>query len=464
MKWLIFVLSFGLSTQVGFTAPVPTTFFGVSVTGSGPLKGGIAIGGSGKVGGLVAGWLEATCDGGTDPKNACYTWSGLTSFVNKAQANEAVIIYDFSIPGWMCGKPGAGTGCNTLPSDLSNLSNFATALATKYKGQIHYYETGNEVNNPPNWTDTCANLVLVHNTIYAAIKSVDPAAIVGAPNMAVYNGTFGGGGACVNSPAAAGNVASIWLTNFLNTKDRNGNYPTVDTVGVHTYASQIYTSLDGCNWTTYKLGCAAGPLLHIYNSFRAVMTSNGLTSVPLLVSEGGFGIDDNSAPGNYGCSTNPNALTACLSPAQQVAYIGRWLVLGASTWADGNGQLANWYGYDLNWGTLNGNYSMNPQNASAYGQMQSWLRGAIFSQQCQSGSSSTIYICDFTNVGQQYEIVFNNSNGATSTYSVPTWAKRFRPLLGTAQPISGGTILVGDMPILLSAAIQPPTKLSSVVK
>ena len=464
MKWLILIATIGLSNQVSFAAAVPTTFFGVSVSGSAPLKEGIALGGLGKVGGIVGGWLEATCDGGADPNNACYTWSGLTSYVNKAQANGSVIIYDFSIPGWMCGKPGFGSECTTLPSQLSNLSHFATALATKYKGQIQYYETGNEVNVASNWTDTCANLVLAHNTIYSAIKAVDPTAIVGAPNMAAYNGTFGGGGACVNSPAAAGNVASIWLTNFLKTKDSNGNYPTIDTVGVHTYASQVYTSLDGCNWTTYKLGCAAAPLLHLYNSFRAVMTSNGLASVPLLVSEGGFGVDDNSAPGNYGCSTNPNDLTACLSPAQQVAYIGRWLVLGASTWADGNGQLANWYGYDLNWGTLNGSYSMNPQNISAYGQMQSWVSGAIFSQQCQTGSPSTVYVCDYTNAGQQYEIVFNDNNGTTSTYSVPTWAKKSQPLLGTVQPINGGTISVGDMPILLSAGIQAPSKLSAVVK
>jgi hypothetical protein len=138
----------------------------------------------------------------------------------------------------MCGNPGLGNGCTTLPTNLIPLSNFATALATRYKGKIEYYETGNEVNVSTMWTDTCANLVLANNTIYAAIQAADPTAVVGAPNMAAFNGSIGGGGACVSSPAAAGNSASIWLSNFLQTQDSNGHKPTVDTVGVHTCAAQ----------------------------------------------------------------------------------------------------------------------------------------------------------------------------------------------------------------------------------
>ena len=105
------------------------------------------IGTLGKTGGITGHWLEPTCDGGTDPNNPCYTLSGLTSYVNLAQANGLTFVYDFGIPGWMCGA-GSSVDCRQLPTNLTWLSNFATALATKYKGQIKYYETNNEVNNP----------------------------------------------------------------------------------------------------------------------------------------------------------------------------------------------------------------------------------------------------------------------------------------------------------------------------
>ena len=144
-----------------------------------------------------------------------------------------------------------------------------------------------------------------------------------------------------------------------------------------------------------------------------------------------------------------NALTSCLNNAQQVAYVGRWLVLSASTWADGFGQLANWYAYDIDWSTLNGSNGMNPQNASAYGQMESWIKGATFSQQCQTGSQSTVFVCDFVSgAGKPSEIIFNDNNGATVQYTPPAWAGSYQPLLGSTTPISG-TVPVGDTPILL---------------
>jgi len=365
------------------------------------------------------------------------------------------LVYDINgIPGWMCSS--SSTSCSVLPSNLTWVSNFATALATKFKGQIKYYETGNEVNSAY-WTDTCANLVLLHNTLYRAIKAADPNAIVGAPNVA----NDSPGSACSNSPNPAGHDSSIWLANFLATRDANNQLPTVDTVGVHTYASEYYsgcsgatnppcytTATHGCDMTANPLACSAQIPLNFYNDFRAVMNKAGIPStMPLLVTEGGFGQD--SQP--YSCPTSTYVNTACLSPTQQVAYVARWLLVSASTWADRGGQLPSWYAYDTDWGTLNGSYGMNPQNASAYGQMESWLQGAIFQQPCHIGNPTTVFVCDYTNAqAQQFEILFNNNNGATATYTTPAWATSYQPLLGTAQNIYSGTVEVVDTPILLT--------------
>jgi hypothetical protein len=124
-------------------------------------------------------------------------------------------------------------------------------------------------------------------------------------------------------------------------------------------------------------------------------------------------------------------------------------LLGASTFSDGGGMLGSWYAYDIDVGTLNGTLGMNPQNASAYGQMESWLTGAAFFQQCQTGTPSTLFVCDFTVGGANREVVFNNNAGATANYTAPGWALYYQQLLGAQSPITGA-ISVGNSPILLT--------------
>ena len=293
------------------------------------------------------------------------------------------------------------------------MSNFATALATRYRHKIKYYETGNEVNLPSVWMDTCANLVLLHNTIYNAIKAADPDAIVGAPNMAYSNVPT----AFSTSPISGGvGHEWIWLQNFLQTRDRDGNLPRVDTAGAHQY--QIVQP---------ALHNVAQRFLNVYQKLRTVMTAAGIsTSQPLLVTEGSFG-----PVVNNGCSA-PLSTTACLTAQGQFAYIGRFLVLAASTWADGGGELPTWYAYDIDWGTLNGTSGMNSQNASAYGQMEQWLTNATFSHECHAGSPSTVFVCDFFDGSHNpAEIIFNDNNGSTAPYATPVWATHYQQLLGT---------------------------------
>jgi hypothetical protein len=452
--FMLAVALFLVANSNAMAQTVPHTFFGTSVQDINevfPLEGGMHLGTLGKLGGTTWEYVEPSMDCGSNPNTSCHNWgdsksgarSGILGWVTIAHLSGLQLVYDFdAMPGWMCSKHNSAGNCIALPSDLTWVSHFATALATKFKGQIKYYETGNEVDALSHWSDTCANLVLLHNTIYNAIKAADPSAVVGAPNLSIgLNSTS----ACATSPTPTASDASIWLSNFLRTTDPHGNLPKVDAAGVHSYPTpSTQYPLYGCDRHTNKLHCAAQPLLTLYNNFRSVMNKHGLSSAPLLITEGGFGQDASAD------SCNPlYEATACLDPTQQIAYIGRWLVLSASSWSDGSGQLPSWNGYNFNWGTLNGTSGMNPNNASAYGQMESWISGAVFSQQCHTGTPSTVYVCNFTTSGQQYEIVFNDNNSVTATYTTPSWATSFQPLLGTDQLIHGGTIVVGDTPILL---------------
>jgi hypothetical protein len=451
------------------TTAVPNSFFSMHVNSlrqAFPLHGGINPGMLGQAGGLTWRYIEPVEDCGAAPSTPCYHWGdsigwGLLGWVTVARRNGMQLIYDFgSMPGWLCSHHNSAGDCTALPSNLVWISNFATALATRFKGQIKYYETYNEVDDPYEWSDTCSHLVLLHNTIYKAIKTVDPAAIVGAPNLATQSGPTS---ACAQRPTPSGNPsdAAVWLQNFLETKDPNGNLPMVDTVGVHTYGDFAYpgcsTSTNppcyacpkyGCDWRVNKLDCAAQPLLNTYNEFRTVMNRNGLASKTLLVTEGGFGNDSSRA--GWCASSSLYRDTACLTPMQQVAYIGRWLVLSASTWSDGSGQLPSWFGYDGGWGTLDGTHGMNPQNAWAYAQMESWIQGAVFQQECHKSGSSTVFVCDFVDPkGGQAQIVFNDNDRTTASYTPPAWAASYQSLLATAVAISGPSITVGDIPILL---------------
>jgi Phosphoesterase family/Putative Ig domain/Cellulase (glycosyl hydrolase family 5) len=436
------------------SAGVPNTFFGATVDSfsSFPLSGGITLYTLGKKPGTTWAYIEPTTDCGPDPTSGCYNWSGLQNWVNYAQSHGMQLVYDIdSMPGWLCADHNVDGRCRALPTSLTAVSNFATALATKFKGQIKYYETYNEVDGNYEWNDTCTNLVLFHNTIYNAIKAADHTATVGAPNMAVQS--------LITSACATGtgnpSDSALWLKNFLGTSDINGHKPSYDAVGVHSYGPFTYPGCSnsttppcyvptkyGCDFRTDHMHCAAAPLLNLYNGFRAVVPTK-----PLLVTEGGFGPD---VVGSSFCTNVTVQNTACLTNTQQAAYIGRWLVLSASTWSDRSGQLPSWYAYDINWGTLNGSNGMNPQNATAFGQMENWLQGATFSAPCRTGTPSSLFVCDFTNGSRhRAEIVFNDGNGSTVSYSAPSWATTFQPLLGSLSSISGGTITVGDMPILL---------------
>jgi hypothetical protein len=423
-----------ISVPVG--TRVPNAFFGVSLfrfSSDYPPSGGIVLGTFGKAGDIAGFYLEPTCDGGLNQSSTCYMWANLDDWVDFAATRGLNLVYDFEVPGWMCGANHTSS-CQTLPPNLTYVTNFAQTLATRYAGKIKYYETGNEMNDPVStggWAGSCADLVLLSNTIYAAIKAGDPNAIVGVPSL-----SYGGGTKCMNSPNSGGGAGQEWvfLENFLQTRDANGHLPMADTAGEHLYQR-----------SEPSLRTDAGAILTVYNNLRSVMTAAGIsTSAPLLVTEGGFGTDSNSQ-----CSAPLNA-TACLSNADQVAYIGRWLVLDASTWSDGGGMLPNWYAYDLSLGTLNGAFGMNPQNASAYGQMESWLSGASFNRQCQVGAPSTVLVCAFTNAsGKPAEIIFNNNAGTSATYSTPSWATTYQQLLGSQAAITGGAVTVGNTPILL---------------
>ncbi len=358
--------------------------------------------------------------------------------------------------------------------DYTAVTGFATAVARRYSstgiqdgctasapnchGVIQYYEEWNEINNwdcsgGQGWQDTFANDALQASWIYTAVKTVDPSAIVGAPNMA----------ASVYEPATAPvytgtTYYTVWLDAYLDA----GGASYADAVGIHSYGINsvayqgggVYTTPAlGCDHANDAIACAGEPLLNAYNQTRLVMAKYGLGDKPILHSEGGWGADLQND-----CAA-PNDLTGCLSLSDQPNYAARWLIVLASTWSDGLGVLAQWYGYDFDWSTLNGSTwpsdggaAQSGNAAAAWSQAAGWVIGAHFSGQCAKASGSTVFTCDLTTpTGAREQIVFNDNAGATTGYTVPSWAGHQTPLLGAAAPIAGGsTLTLGNAPVLLA--------------
>jgi hypothetical protein len=88
-------------------------------------------------------------------------------------------------PAWASSNAGQsclfGRGSCASPHSMSDLSIFAKAVATCYKGRIKYYELWNEPNDTHYYTGSMSNMVAMAQTIRDAIKSVDSSAVILSP-------------------------------------------------------------------------------------------------------------------------------------------------------------------------------------------------------------------------------------------------------------------------------------------
>jgi hypothetical protein len=120
----------------------------------------------------------------TDPTSPGYSWAGLDSIVEQADAAGLTPILDISsAPAWAWARqPGNPNGGTPRATDLGD---FATALATHYDGTVpgvpaeHVFQVWNEPNlsldlNPVN-ANTYRGMV---NAVAAAVHAVDPTNLV----------------------------------------------------------------------------------------------------------------------------------------------------------------------------------------------------------------------------------------------------------------------------------------------
>ena len=248
-----------------------------------------------------------------EPSNGTFVWTRLDSALSEAKsAGITNFIYTlWSTPEWASSAPDQSciltaieniTGCAAPPTNIGDWDSFVTALVTRYKGEIQYYELWNEANLAETYSGNVSEMVTMAQHAYDDIKSIDPSAIVLTPSSSSL-------GILPYTPGC--NPAECWLAQYLQAG--GGKY--ADGTAFHGYA---YLTNDAAG---VKVGiacptgeieaCAGTPLTTEIAGVRSLIANYSLSSKPLIDTEGGLPSDIIS-----------KNLTGTAD--QQTAYLARW--------------------------------------------------------------------------------------------------------------------------------------------
>jgi hypothetical protein len=337
-----------------------------------------------------------------EPSRGTYDWPALDRWLGMAKAHGVDVLYTFGgTPTWASSNPTGKCDYNPggcyPPQNMQDWDDFVRALATHAGGRIKYWELWNEANQHEYWSGGIPPLVTMAQHANSIIKSIDPSAKVFTPS--------GVGGAT---------DTSTFLDDFLAA----GGSRFVDGVAFHGYGNPIPS-----------LPEEAG---RIADAIKDVMVKRGLGGKPLWDTESSWG------PANH----LPNE-------DDQIAFVARHYIL---QWSKGV-QRDYWYAWnDTNYGTL---WDIGTHNIRrpglAYRELVSWLTGAEMTAPCAMAPDST-WTCGFTlRGGVQAEVVWNSSASGSSGIPFRPAPKylQYRSLDGRTTPISGGSIQIGNKPLLL---------------
>ena len=374
----------------------------------------------------AAGWASV------EPSNGQFSWDRLDQAIAVAQQNGVTTInYNMhTTPSWAAANPSAPcafsflTACSSPPADINDWNNYVTALVTRYKGKINYYEIWDEPNYSGQWSGTIQQLLSMAQSAYGIIKSIDPNAQVLTPGVNVVG----------VQPITNGCGAGCWLASYL----RAGGAQYADGVTFHGFYCQSGTSASQCAagiGCDVAIDCAGAPLLAQIGYVRAAMSANGLADKPIFDTSGSWG-DDSNLPDSF----------------QQAAYVARWYILQAAAGV----KIADWWGWDVKEGTLSTSSGLNAAG-QAYTVVSGWLLGATVTSPC--ALSGWLWTCGFSRPnGYEAEIGWSSvdsSDTATTPYTPPTQFTQYRDLSGNTTSITGAPIDVGMQPIILETGPPP---------
>jgi hypothetical protein len=448
----------------GVGTTVPSNYMDLHV-GSSDLVSGVTV----PFGGLrlwdtSTGWAQVN----TSLNN--YDWSNLDAFVSATQAKGVDILYNLArTPNWASSNPndsscsydtsgqGGGGQCDPpldLNSDGSGTDQdwitWVSAVATRYKGQIKYYEIWNEWNISLFWTGTPAQLGRMEQDARCIVEgppsgfscnsnssipqlAIDPSARIVTPSP-------------VGAATDLNQVGNDLTTYFQTSVPGGANGGTfADIIGFHGYVS-TKSSADQCpnpeNVTT------------VVNDLNSAVQGSPTQGKVNGVNKPWFDTED-----SWGKAPDEGFE----DPDRQAAFLAREFLL---QWSLGVQRLY-WYRWDATqtYGGALWTSSTGPtEAASAWDEVNKWMVGNTLSSACtpNTGGSAPVWSCAFTNGSWKGLAVWDASqdclNGTcgTSSFSVPAGYTQYLDLAGNeTSSAAGSTIQIGAKPVLLESGNLP---------
>jgi hypothetical protein len=262
-----------------------------------------------KATGITSVRVDANWYGGQPDGPGSYDWTSLDQVVASIQkvGLSADLIID-GCPPWAA-VSGAQGNQFAQPASPAAFANWAAAVAKRYGSKgARYFEIWNEPNNPAFWApkpDPAAYTADL-KAAYAAIKNVDPSAIVLSGGL---------------SPDPNSSTSYAPLT-FLTDMYADGAQGGFDGVGFHPYSYPKDPD-------TYDPGSAWSQMSQTNPSVRSIMAANGDSAKKIWITE--FGAPTSGTSQNVSDAEQSKELVQAISQVEQLRWVGSFYMY---TWTD----------------------------------------------------------------------------------------------------------------------------------
>jgi hypothetical protein len=302
---------------------------------------------------------------------------------------------------------------------------WVSAVATRYKGKISYYEIWNEPNISGMWQGTDAQLVRMAGDARCIIIGDK-----GCNSQSTYAQKGIDSASHLLTPAFTSPVddlAAYLITPLSGGTGIGGNLAEV--VAFHGYP--------GPN--------PAEQVVTIYDKVNSILVGQALRTLPVFDTEGSWGARD--------------GVSNLSDPDQEAAFTARYLLVQQSAGI----QRLYWYGWDLNSGdgTLWTPSGLTAAGVS-YQQIEVWLSGATLTAPCSP--KGTVWNCRYTRPGGYQGLVVwdasqtcGNGSCGVSNFTLPSSPQftLYQDVAGNTHSISGSRVPIGAKPILIETGKIP---------
>jgi GH35 family endo-1,4-beta-xylanase len=241
-----------------------------------------------------------------EPSQGNYNWGTLDQIM--ASVHQVGMTADLIIDGCPPWAAAAGaSGQFAQPASPSQFATWASAVAARYGSMgADYFEIWNEPNNPAFWSPTPNPAAYTADLIaaYAAIKAVDPSAVVVTGGLA----------------PEADSSNSYDIVTFFQDMYADGAQGNFDAVGDHPYTFPADPDTDSQG--------AWGEMDETSTSLRSLMTEHGDGAKTIWITE--FG----APTGTVTETQQTTELTEAITAAKNTSWIGAFYIY---TWSDQDG-------------------------------------------------------------------------------------------------------------------------------